>query len=961
MQAVAVSGKCKLDDARDKDGHIMNATMMNKYRLPPLVAHLEHLNGVYSHVEKQTSRQNANAGFGVFTRQDIEKGAIIGEMRGLDRYFTQHEYKAISPQDSSFFYLMDGKKRNGYGKKMPVMMDLKWRDGQQRLWVLDCNRSHHMSNVLSYINAYNYNTSDAEQTEVNVELVEYDGGTDSTGRPASRPIKVVALTHIHANTELILDYGDEFFTNERQRYRKRYNIPQAVDDEILMEHVDETSPKYTEHLISSKWHVGTVRSLQTESNPFIQSNYEHGVRMHDWHDIHKNFNLLSVKPSHNWSPDMIVSESETMFGCIFKRLEMGTVNMDFQWLTKVQMNTYIQGQQDQIDHIFGHWEMLQQSGVFEQSRQSSVVCLAPKSHLGNQLKVRLQIDDGLFHELLTKPQPNKRPALERPNKKAKVQTVFLVTAMSSWHEEIWLTWVNIIQNPSVHFIVHYKSDLADIANPSSNDNNVTNYFNQVYNEWSHLIDLQFFMMHCALMQFEFEHCVFISGTCVPICPFPHMLSHLKHADGVSFLQHHQIPKSQVICTRVPKPKMFEAPNWFILCYSHVKYLLRDVSSVPHSKVEKYAYNTCYTELSGVTIRIPIDPKKGTLPPNIDEYGICTILAQLFPMEIKNTPVTDYISIDGQPHPLCFTETHMPFFQHFVRNTDFVEETSSWIWKPLPNWPCRFFGRKVSESFASDALKFLKQHWKDPDQREPATASTVPHAQGGHAQGEQVLNADDWNEKLNDGRALKDTGKASQARKPNMCIINRCAAINGRTFQQLQDQEFTYTTNQGVSKPYTKVDLRYDLAAGYLMYDHATGDQATGLGGSGGTGSRRVYTIAELLRQPAPPASGSIGLRGPIDDTDHTPQPTSSHKASKRRIEDPDPSERIAKQKQADEDHQIAMSIQQQFDEELAKELEREGFGKITQHMQRSHTSHGPAHIQRAKQLLSEKNMYPNAK
>ena len=242
-----------------------------------------------------------------------------------------------------------------------------------------------------------------------------------------------------------------------------------------MEHVDETSPKYTEHLISSKWHVGTVDSLQTELNPFIRSTYEHGVQMHDWHDIHKNFNLLSLKPSHNWSPDMIVSESETMFGCIFKRLEIGTVIIDFRWLTKVQMNTYIQDQQDQIDHIFGHWELLQQSGVVEQSRQSSVLHLVQKSYLGNQLKVRLQIEDGFFHELLTNPQLK-----ETPNEKAKVQTVFLVTAMSSWHEQIWLTWVNTIQTPSVHFIVHYKSDLAEIVKPISNNNKVTNYFNQVY-------------------------------------------------------------------------------------------------------------------------------------------------------------------------------------------------------------------------------------------------------------------------------------------------------------------------------------------------------------------------------------------------------------------------------------------------------------------------------------------------
>lgn len=67
------------------------------------------------------------------------------------------------------------------------------------------------------------------------------------------------------------------------------------------------------------------------------------------------------------------------------------------------------------------------------------------------------------------------------------------------------------------------------------------------------------------------------------------------------------------------------------------------------------------------------------------------------------------------------------------------------------------------------------------------------------------------------RVLEDTGKAAGARNPNRCIIDRCADINGSTFQQLQDQGYEYTSNQGERKLYTKTDLRYDLMAGYLKY------------------------------------------------------------------------------------------------------------------------------------------------
>jgi len=68
-------------------------------------------------------------------------------------------------------------------------------------------------------------------------------------------------------------------------------------------------------------------------------------------------------------------------------------------VTKDEMNTYIHNNQDQINHIFGHWELLKQSNIV--SKTSSFLHLVPKTHLGMQLMQRLKIEERHFHELLT--------------------------------------------------------------------------------------------------------------------------------------------------------------------------------------------------------------------------------------------------------------------------------------------------------------------------------------------------------------------------------------------------------------------------------------------------------------------------------------------------------------------------------------------------------------------------------
>ena len=58
--------------------------------------------------------------------------------------------------------------------------------------------------------------------------------------------------------------------------------------------------------------------------------------------------------------------------------------------------------------------------------------------------------------------------------------------------------------------------------------------------------------------------------------------------------------------------------------------------------------------------------------------------------------------------------------------------------------------------------------------------------------------------------LYDTGKAASALTPNKAIIDRCAAINGRSFVELVTDQYKYWSNQGLHIQYSKSNLRYDV-------------------------------------------------------------------------------------------------------------------------------------------------------
>ena len=65
--------------------------------------------------------------------------------------------------------------------------------------------------------------------------------------------------------------------------------------------------------------------------------------------------------------------------------------------------------------------------------------------------------------------------------------------------------------------------------------------------------------------------------------------------------------------------------------------------------------------------------------------------------------------------------------------------------------------------------------------------------------------------------LYDTGKAASALTPNKAIIDRCAAISGRSFVELVTDQYKYWSNHSMHIRYGKSDLRYDVENGYLEY------------------------------------------------------------------------------------------------------------------------------------------------
>ena len=65
--------------------------------------------------------------------------------------------------------------------------------------------------------------------------------------------------------------------------------------------------------------------------------------------------------------------------------------------------------------------------------------------------------------------------------------------------------------------------------------------------------------------------------------------------------------------------------------------------------------------------------------------------------------------------------------------------------------------------------------------------------------------------------LYDTGKAASVLTLNKAIIDRCAAISGRSFVELITNQYKYWSNHSMHICYSKSNLRYDVENGYLEY------------------------------------------------------------------------------------------------------------------------------------------------
>lgn len=360
--------------------------------------------------------------------------------------------------------------------------------------------------------------------------------------------------------------------------------------------------------------------------------------------------------------------------------------------------------------------------------------------------------------------------------------IFLVMADDAWHEDIWLRWAQMRQG--IHFIVHYWKQTE-----RKNDTSMVTYHHQeVFNVWNHLIDLQFFLLHRAHSfalsnSFRFEHCAFISGKCVPICPLENVLNILIVHKDQSLLQtdvvdpklvvRHKKGRKNVYDYEIAGEKFYFGPNWFILCYKHVDYLLQDIDQVADEFYKKWVYLPCYYDIAHVTFRAESDKPgvkgvKGTNPINIDEYGICTILSRKFMDSIVNAPITDYVLQSvahddpiGIPHPLEFTNSMRDqiYFWRFINNQNLspllkvnskivkeyhkkflnnediedVREYSKdeyWKWTPWKEdnkWTqLRFFARKLCSNPCQEIVAVLEEKWNGS---EPivanASTSNVP--------------------------------------------------------------------------------------------------------------------------------------------------------------------------------------------------------------------------------------------
>ena len=368
--------------------------------------------------------------------------------------------------------------------------------------------------------------------------------------------------------------------------------------------------------------------------------------------------------------------------------------------------------------------------------------------------------------------------------------IFLVMADDAWHEDIWLRWAQM--RPDIHFIVHYWK-----ATQRKNDTSMVTYYHQaVFNEWDHLIDLQFFLLHRALLHAQFQHCAFISGKCVPISPLENVLISLIVNQNQSMLQTEEIDPELIVRYKKPRKraytethmthtreieneKWYEGPNWFILCYDHVQYLLSAKEYVSSELHKKWVYLPCYYDVAFVTFHADFDDAKGTHPPNIDEYGICTILAREFMDNIVDTAVTDYVEQSAIAHPYEFTQSirDQLFFWRFVNNREFPDSfedgknkilsvyfqtflsdqaipneeffpEENWIWNNEDEWEYRFFARKLCHNPPEAMVAVLSERWKEGKPK-PSTSKQAPH-EGTHVSACLHGRRADTNEGANEG-------------------------------------------------------------------------------------------------------------------------------------------------------------------------------------------------------------------
>lgn len=391
---VVVATEKNLLNAR-RDRQPLSEDEMIPYQLPPPVQSDDgvqiddpslsmHKRGVYPKLAYIQGRQGPQ---GVQTLVEINKTYIIGELRGKDRYFTLCEYNAIGAIDRAFFYLMDGEKFDLSGAKVPIMMDLEWDDGQERLWVMDCNPRYiapgaAVSNMFAYVSGLH---PSMPHGEVNIELREWK----DANRPGSRPLRFEALANLHVGTELVMHNGGRL-TNQRN----------TVDPVLLHQFIDEMIGYYgweeAELRTSSGWHpAGVIAEVESEEVTLTDRTDNGNLHGSSWDEVHTVFNTCCDKLSRQWQIDMIVSETEAgMYGCVFKKLVDGKVIAERRDMTQMGLQEHLQTEK-KIQYVYGYWELFKNSRLVEERVIGGVhiLCLRKDTVIGGQISARLENTD----------------------------------------------------------------------------------------------------------------------------------------------------------------------------------------------------------------------------------------------------------------------------------------------------------------------------------------------------------------------------------------------------------------------------------------------------------------------------------------------------------------------------------------------------------------------------------------